>query len=478
MHLSIDEAILYKNKVYYYKNKFDKNINDNSDIFEDLINKNTNCFCSDICRSKYNQSSGFCSNKNCCKWSEMRDSTGLCIECRSNISQNMWKMKYCDICQENTLHNGSSCLICNPNSKGGIQEKYLIIEDNVRIWRGNIAKELVFNLLNGLESFNNYPELENKKGHICYNKHDILTDDPIYFTNYLTEENNIRWWKNERADELVKDLLNGKKNIKNYPQLEIRNNHVCYLRKDILTDESILIKKSYLTIENGIRYWKNENAKQLVEDLLKGNKNINDYPELENRFNHICYKRKDILTDQLYKFTGETITIVDNIEFIYNKETKGIIEKDKYFNEIENNLNKNNIIENDIIQKLINEEGFNIEPISKLNNDTWSRKLTNEYLVEKDYKYICYIKNVNNQPFIVGKTGTTLVNESEVDFDFIIGDSNDSTRTGLGRQFLRERFPEIKYMDFDYVLCKNFEIEKEALNFEKYIAKKFNLFQS
>ena len=33
-------------------------------------------------------------------------------------------------------------------------------------------------------------------------------------------------------------------------------------------------------------------------------------------------------------------------------------------------------------------------------------------------------------------------------------------------------------MDYDYVLCKNFNTEQECLEFEKYIAEKYELFES
>jgi len=327
-------------------------------------------------------------------------------------------MCYCNKCKKITIHNGyGTCLICNPKAIAGGNNKYIIELNNVRFWKDKLATELVNDLLNGDKSFNDYPELKNIKGHICYNKHDILTDDPIYFTNYLTEEDNIRWWKDELADELVKDLLIGKKNIENYPQLEIKCNHVCYMNKDILSNEKII-----------------------------------------------------------YKNGRSPLQIIDNIEFIHLPNLNKDITKEEFFKIKQNELK--NIDKNKEIDNLINNEGFIIEPIIKIDNETWSRKLTNQMLEEKGYKYICYIKLFKNKPFIVGITGTTLVHESEIDFDFIIGDDNDSSRTGLGRQFLREKFPEVEYTDFDYILCKNFETEKDAKEYEKYIGMKYNLFYS
>ena len=123
----------------------------------------------------------------------------------------------------------------------------------------------------------------------------------------------------------------------------------------------------------------------------------------------------------------------------------------------------------------------NIESIIKYDNETWNRDQTDKNLINKGYKYICYIKLFHEKPWIVGKTSTTLISASPVDFDFKIYNPNnidDTNYNGAGRTYAHRYYPDELYSDFDYVLCKNFESEKEALKFEKYIAKKYRLFQS
>lgn len=103
---------------------------------------------------------------------------------------------------------------------------------------------------------------------------------------------------------------------------------------------------------------------------------------------------------------------------------------------------------------------------------------TDNYLCSKNYGWIVYIKLFNNIPFIIGKTGTGLVSNSPIDFDFLIGDSKDIARNGLGRTFIRENYPNITYTDFDYVLIKSCKNESEALSLEYNLGIKYNLFFS
>ena len=136
-----------------------------------------------------------------------------------------------------------------------------------------------------------------------------------------------------------------------------------------------------------------------------------------------------------------------------------------------------NLISHKEIKKFLN-LGFVMEPIIKINDKTWSRVLTDKYLLDKGYGWICYIKLFQGKPFICGKTGTRLVSKSEIDFDFLVGTENDITRSGIGRRYIRESYPDVKYTDFDYVLIKGCKSEEEALKLEEKIQVKYNLFSS
>ena len=92
----------------------------------------------------------------------------------------------------------------------------------------------------------------------------------------------------------------------------------------------------------------------------------------------------------------------------------------------------------------------------------WNRNQTDKNLVNKGYGWIVYIKLFHGKPWIVGKTGTTLVSASPVDFDFLLYNPEniyDPDYNGPGRTYARRYYPEELYSDFDYVLCKNFECE-------------------
>ena len=102
-------------------------------------------------------------------------------------------------------------------------------------------------------------------------------------------------------------------------------------------------------------------------------------------------------------------------------------------------------------------------------------------LEKKNYHYIVYVKLFHGKPWIVGKTGTKLVNQSGIDFDFKIYNPDnlyDPNYSGPGRTYVHRYYPDELYSDFDYVLCKNFDSEQEALIFEQFIAKKYNIFES
>ena len=168
----------------------------------------------------------------------------------------------------------------------------------------------------------------------------------------------------------------------------------------------------------------------------------------------------------------------NNVEYIFNHSTGKYEEKGQFYKNYKEKIQQTN--SNEEIQKFIN-LGFTKEPIIKINDEMWNRLQTDAYLIEKGYGWIVYIKLFKNYPFIVGKTGTSKVSNSSIDFDFKVYNQNDlkdPNYGGQGRRFIREYYPEIKYTDFDYVLIKGFETEQKALECEQKIVKLFGLFES
>lgn len=230
--------------------------------------------------------------------------------------------------------------------------------------------------------------------------------------------------------------------------------------------------------KNNVRYYKNKELNQLCENLLSEKEDISNYPGFDIRLGRVCYNRKDVLTDDKILLNGNNFIIKDNVEFVLNHFTGKYEEKNEFYNKYNNYINSLNV--NNEIQKFI-DLGFNLEPIIKINDENWNREQTDKMLVEKGYGWICYIKLFQGKPFIVGKTGTRLVSNSPIDFDFKVFNENnlyDNDYLGIGRIYIKEYYPNIKYTDFDKILIKNFESEKEAYEFENFCLNKFNLFSS
>ena len=290
-------------------------------------------------------------------------------------------------------------------------------------------------------------------------------------------KNGVIFWRGESAEDLVYDLLNNIKDIKDYPELEIRDGHVCYNRIDILTGDKVLLNTNFLQVKDNVVFWKEEPAEPLVNDLLSGKRDIKDYLPLEIRFKkHVCYNRKDILTGELILYKGEDITIHNGVEFVLDHSTGRYVEKDYFYKKHYDRIS--NIDGNEEINNFIDNEGFSKEPIAKIDEKTLNREQTDFNLVNKGYGWIVYIKLLDNHSWICGKTGTRKVSKSPIDFDFVIGDKSNPNYSGPGREYARLYYPEREFSDFDFILVKGFETEQEAISFEQYIVRKYNLFKS
>lgn len=235
-------------------------------------------------------------------------------------------------------------------------------------------------------------------------------------------------------------------------------------------------------IKNNVKFYKNEPVSQIIEKLERGEYSLKNFPKWNKRFGRWCYNTIDILNDEKLLYTGSNFTVKDNIKYVLDKSNGYYVLWDNIVQSHLKRLNNNN--NNEEISSLINVEGFVKEPIfnNSDNPDMWNRSITDQYLKDKGYNWIVYIKLFKNKPFIVGKTGTTNVIHSGIDFDFRVGSNNIANYNSPGRQFIRENYPEYigGCTDHEFVLVKNFASEDEikALEFEKYIAIKYNLFES
>ena len=239
------------------------------------------------------------------------------------------------------------------------------------------------------------------------NKTNILTSKNIEsnLRNNFIEINGIKYYRikddngyhYEKFEDILQKLDSGEYNSDNFPGFNKRYCKKCgcevwHYRIECLVCGTVNKLASgggrpNKIICNGVRFWKGEPAEELVRDLLSGKKSINNYKPLEIRFgNHVCYKGKDILTDEAYLLNNGNIAIVDNVEYVYDRRIGKYVEANYFYSEYVESIKNLGDIDS-LVQKFIYEEGFNLEPIINNTNDPdmWNRDLTDNYLVSRDY---------------------------------------------------------------------------------------------
>lgn len=236
---------------------------------------------------------------------------------------------------------------------------------------------------------------------------------------------------------------------------------------------------------NGIRFYKEKHLETLCNQLLNGEEKISDYPGFSIRFDKVCYHGVDVLTDEKLPLNGDNFTIRNNVEYAFDHSTGEYVPKKEFFDRFQKYVETVQVSKK--IQQLL-DEGFELEPVVKINDEMWNRLQTDKMLHEKGYGWFVYVKLFNGLPFIVGKTGTYgaryddgTTKQSMIDWDFRVynpEDLKDPDYAGQGRRFLQERHSGVKYTDFDHVLCKKCENEQEAYKVEKEIGEKYHLFYS
>lgn len=269
------------------------------------------------------------------------NSFGLCSKCQSKIAQEIVSDKYCKTCNEITRHNGSVCLVCHPESDV-INKPNFITKNNIRFYRGIEINELI-------------RQLDNNEIEI-----------PIGF------ENRLGIWT--------------------------------YNRKDILNDNTILLNNNFNEL-NGIKYYKNEPIKNIINKLNSEEYDINDYPGWNKRFGEWYYHTENILTGKIHKLNNSLFEEKDDQLYYYDKNIEDYILWEKYKEKFQNlnNINLsfineiNNLYSNSFIQTTFREQ-------ESLN---WSgtRQAFEQDLIDKDISWFAYIKFFIDRNDIIKQIG-------------------------------------------------------------------------
>ena len=419
-----------------------------------------------------------------------------------------------------------------PHSFNDNSEFYCQVENEEKIWSEEYNLYISKQEYDYRNEFNNKIKIANKYGftkfqvfyfeneiknlnisfeEFCKNKRKEIDNHEMKinilkkygFTYHLIryfDENNI---SNEEFEKIIKEkreninkyikILNSKdqnirirtekinnKFCKNCNKITEHYGNLC----TICGKDNYIINYRFVYI-NGLKCYKRkdgfvEDVETISYNILNNIYDIKDFPEFNIRFGHVCIGSKDIITNEKFIINGNNFRDGKNGKEILNHSTGKYEDSELFYQKFDEKV-QDLIFINDEINNLIEEEKFIPEPIIKINNNKWNKEETEHYLKKKNYKYIVYIKLFHGKPWIVGKTGTQLVNKSGIDFNFIIFDPENPDNPnykGQGRTYAHKYYPDELYSDFDYVLCKNFDSEGDAKEYEQYIARKYNLFQS
>ena len=244
------------------------------------------------------------------------------------------------------------------------------------------------------------------------------------------------------------------------------------------TGRSITKEFASMMYKNGVgsKEWKefnietdqcNENCENFYSCLYKSIRKKNNWFWCKEMISSFSFKPNFIIRN--------------GVEFTLNHSTGQYEEKDSFFKKFYDKMNQNlKELNNELYQKFF-DLGFKFYPVIKSGEESWNKSQTDKMLRGDNIGWMIYIKLFHGIPFIIGKTGTSLVHSSMIDFDFLVYNENDETDPayeGQGRKFIKEFFPNEKYFDFDKILIKPVESEDEALQIEHELAIKYQLFES
>ena len=243
-----------------------------------------------------------------------------------NKDFNGWNLRYCKTCGRETWHYFSTCLLCESINKlpTGHNSNF-ITKDNVKFYKGEELSNLVRKILNDEIDINNYPEFEIRNGHVCYNCRDVLTNIFVSMKNNFNIINKKKFYKDEPVEVVCEEILNKTRNISSYPGFEIICGRVTYNKFDILTDEPIYLNSNFQVVY-GVKFYKNTPAQEIADGILNKSLNIDDYPGFNIRLGRVCYGTHDVLTDETI-YLQQNFQTRDGVKFYKNEPIEDVIAK-------------------------------------------------------------------------------------------------------------------------------------------------------
>lgn len=266
----------------------------------------------------------------------------------------------------------------------------------------------------------------------------------------------IEWYKTEEGKQLRHKIgiTQGKKNLQNYSKkpetIEFRRNlmkEIGSLNPKFFSEKSIIKRKQQIqehikSVNNG--FWKTSEGLKLRQELAK-------YLGHE-----VVYSRDD----------NGNITHIDGVPI----EEKYKVISNRHWLDEKIKSNQQETIRDDDIPI---DNSFFVSTGRCQNSDSWKGKEGfDRFLVNLGIGWFVYIKfDILGNPLVVGKTGTRMVSNSINDIVFDYWERNN----GPARQYLRDNG-----LDWDKtkVLVISCNTEQEALNKEKEIHDKYDIFYS
>lgn len=371
----------------------------------------------------------------CLRYKIKRNSAGVCSECMRNETLDNKKPGNCKCCGEyNEIRDTMGrCKRCRDLSLQDwrTSEKFLkMLQEN-----GYITVERNKNLDQICEDCGKvfHSPFIMKIGPCC---------NPNLHKSNFEIRNGIMFYKDKELNIFIKDILNGKENINNYPGFSIRYGKVCYKEIDILTNEFLSIQGNFTMIDD-IKYYKQILVEVISQKILDGIYNINDFPGFNIRFGRVCYYNRDIINDDIYIFNNTNFYTLNDLLYIYDNEINDYILYSKFKEKYSKNNNYDSI--EPFIDKIQDKySNAFIQPTYRSQNSTtWSgaKDAFELDLNQMEIGYFAYVKFVYNidpitgeidynsiKPAVAGKSGTLIVNYSGTDVNFSEDEKDGPTR--------------------------------------------------
>ena len=412
---------------------------------------------------------------------------GRCSECQRIESIN----KYCEICEANTPHRGSSCLSCRARemrkseyfgsdrhkqvvanncikmNEVNIQNNHWQSEQMIQLNKNKVQKMIQYNFENGVYENNGIrkrfcPECNTETNH---NGKTCLVCNPDKAggaqPNFIIKDK-VRYYKGIEINEFIRKIKSGELNITGFSGINWRGNRLCYYTEDIITSDKVLTFNNFIELD-GTKFYKNIEINELIRQLDAGE--IEIPPGFSKRFGEWYYKTENILTGEITKLNGSLFEERNNVLYYYDKseDTQDYILWESF---------KSKFSTYNIDFEL--PEGFKMYTTFRTQESkdwTGAREAFEQSLIEAEIAWFTYIKfDINNKPLVVGKSGSLLVNDSGSDVSFST-DIND----GPARRFLKENNLDWCKTQIAICPCKT---EQEAFSLESKIMKNYSLFGS